>query len=290
MIPEYINEQAVEFANIPKLDPRYKASVHLEDTEDEVFWNAMLQQVQPGDYYFISHSRSQKGNDTTGCEQCLKYVGCLSKLFFVCVDSDLRNLVGEKQYSADEFVAQTYAYSWENHLCHVPEMQQRFKDVCPIPKQEFDFSLFLSYYSEVLYRALVMLVHEEKHGNKDFFKKLIAVLPKQYKSSNISKNGEPYCEELKTKLAELEKDLGKPDLKEVENQLKEMGVTSENAYMYMRGHEIYDLVRSIGAALGRGVVKDFEKEILQTNFATAVYPEAQKVKKDLTSILRKKDE
>ena len=286
MIPKYIQEQAVYYANIPKMDPRYKASVHLEDVEDEMFWNAMLQQVLPGEYNFISHSRSKKGNDTRGCEQCLKYVGCLSKLFFVCIDSDLRNIVGKNQYSAEKFVAQTYAYSWENHLCHAQELQQRFIDVCAAPKLKFDFLQFLSCYSKVLYRALELLVHEEIHGNKDFFKKIISVLPKQYRSSNMLNNGEPYCRDLMTALDELEKQIDTSDLSNVEQLLQNMGITPENAYLYMRGHDVYDLIRNIGEKIS----ENFEKDVLQKSFATSGYPEIQKVNDDLRTILKTEDE
>ena len=49
--------QAKYYASI-SLMGGYVASVHLEDKEDKLFWNQLLQYVVPGEYYFVSSSRS----------------------------------------------------------------------------------------------------------------------------------------------------------------------------------------------------------------------------------------
>ena len=108
-------EQAQFFANVPLMQNGVVASVHLEDGDDKDFWNAMLQIHHPGRYYFITHSRSPKGFDTKGCEQCLKYRPYLSKRFFICIDSDMRYLLQEQDIDAANYICQTYTYSWENH-------------------------------------------------------------------------------------------------------------------------------------------------------------------------------
>ena len=46
--------QAEYFANIPILDKTYRASVHLENEKDEMFWDTMLQECRPGKYNYIS--------------------------------------------------------------------------------------------------------------------------------------------------------------------------------------------------------------------------------------------
>lgn len=286
MSARYIEEQALDFANVPLLDRRYKASVHLENMEDELFWNRMLQMVQPGEYNFIPASRSAKGNQTSGCEQCLKYVGYLSKWFFVCIDSDLRNLVGEKIYTAKDFVAQTYFYSWENHLCHVPELQQRFEINCAIPKRPFDFSAFLIKYSAMLYRALLLFLHQKKVGNKDFMGKILSVFPKQCVTNNLENDGEGYCAELGASLAKLEKELGNPDFTEEMRACSIAGVTPLNAYLFVRGHDVYNLVASIGKTICKERGVSFERDILKTDFPTSGYLELETITQDLRNILQ----
>lgn len=45
-----IEQQALDFANVPIIQRGVRASVHLEDWEDVLFWDTMIQRVQPGRY------------------------------------------------------------------------------------------------------------------------------------------------------------------------------------------------------------------------------------------------
>lgn len=68
-----LRNQAIYYQSIPLLQRDIVASIHLEDKEDEHFCNSVLQKVAPGHYFFISHSRNDNNQDTTGCKQCLAY-------------------------------------------------------------------------------------------------------------------------------------------------------------------------------------------------------------------------
>lgn len=92
---DWIRKQARLYRNLA-LTGRYQAVVHLEDKEDETFWNTQLQNVSPGRYRYLYYSKSDKGMDTRGCEQCLRFKPYLTNRFFVCIDSDLRLLRGDK--------------------------------------------------------------------------------------------------------------------------------------------------------------------------------------------------
>lgn len=96
--------QAEYFANIPILDKTYRASVHLENEKDEMFWDTMLQECRPGKYNYIYFSKSELGNDSKGCKQCLKYKNHLSRNFFICIDSDLRHLSREQGIDSAHFI------------------------------------------------------------------------------------------------------------------------------------------------------------------------------------------
>lgn len=75
--------QAEYFANIPILDKTYRASVHLENEKDEMFWDTMLQECRPGKYNYIYFSKSELGNDSKGCKQCLKYKIIFPVIFYL---------------------------------------------------------------------------------------------------------------------------------------------------------------------------------------------------------------
>ena len=53
----------------------------------------------------------------------------LTDSFFICIDSDLRLLRGEEGLSAVNHIAQTYAYSWENHLCESSHLSKGMEQI-----------------------------------------------------------------------------------------------------------------------------------------------------------------
>ena len=69
---DWISKQAKLYRNLA-LTHRYQAIVHLEDQEDERFWDYQLQHVKPGRYRYLYYSKNNNGTDTRGCEQCLRF-------------------------------------------------------------------------------------------------------------------------------------------------------------------------------------------------------------------------
>ena len=87
-----IEEQARYYQNLPLRDRSVKAVVHLEDAEDELFWNHQLQKASPAAYHFLAYSKNDKGNEAHGCEQCLRYKSFLTSRFFIFLQ-DLSKVV-----------------------------------------------------------------------------------------------------------------------------------------------------------------------------------------------------
>ena len=152
---DWIRKQARLYQNLAQT-MRYQAVVHLEDKEDESFWNYQLQSVKPGRYRYLYYSKSKKGTDSRGCEQCLQFRPYLTDRFFICIDSDLRLLRGELGLVAANHIAQTYTYSWENHLCEAVHLSERKDKV--ITNADFDFQTFLYSFSKIVYKPLLYLI------------------------------------------------------------------------------------------------------------------------------------
>lgn len=225
-----IEEQARYYRNIPLRDRRIKAVVHLEDDEDKLFWNNQLQKAFSANYHFITYSKNEKSNDVRGCEQCLRYKAYLTKNFFICIDSDLRQLKGEVGLTADNYIAQTYAYSWENHFCEAKHLQSRFAEF--VPKAEFDFNVFLQELSKVVYEPLLYLVHYSQSSelNQQWnITKFNACLPLQPKREELANNGSAYTEHVKLLFEEALQNLQQP-----ENMINEH-LDEANAYLHIQG-------------------------------------------------------
>ena len=277
-------EQARYFANVPLMQSGVVASVHLEDGNDKGFWNAMLQTRHPGRYYFITHSRSPKGYDTKGCEQCLKYRPYLSKRFFICIDSDMRYLLQESNLDAANFICQTYTYSWENHYCESSALQQRFEKQCPNKVATFDFSAFLSELSKALYKPLLLLLYCLKNDKPDFNLRMFsACFPNQCKRVELADNGKSLIERI-TK--NFEQHLNSQFAKSIDfdaeaSYCNALDVNEENAYLHVRGHNIFDLVAYIGDLLCRGTSVSFKNDVLTNELPPQDYWQIKKLASDI---------
>lgn len=277
---DWIRKQARLYRNLA-LTGRYQAVVHLEDKEDESFWDAQLQNVSPGRYRYLYYSKSDKGTDTRGCEQCLRFKPYLTKRFFICIDSDLRLLRGDKEHVAANHIAQTYAYSWENHLCEATHLCERTNRLLS-QQIDFDFLSFIDAFSKIAYRPLLYLVHYSAHDNLNRLwniSKFNACIPLQPKRSELEDNGKKYLEDVKQRFD-----------KAIANLAEEPGdvasVTEANAYLHIQGHQLYKLVLHIGTLLckGRGVA--FKTDILDSEINTAGYEEIESLQNDLKVILK----
>lgn len=274
-----IEAQAEYFANIPIIDRTYKASVHLESEEDEMFWNAMLQKYRPGKYYYIYYSKSESGSDSKGCKQCLSYKGYLSPNFFICIDSDLRYLSQEQGIDSTHFILQTYGYSWENHYCYAEKLEKSWKKKCPEIAQVFSFSHFLNEFSYAIYANFLHFLTMRKRGfKKDFpLRCFDEPIPRQCNSCELTENGKGIICKIRT------------DFPYVNVQdrayFQHLGMNEKNTYLHIKGHTLYTLIKSIGNHLCHRSGINFEKEILLDSLQTTGYWEMDKIGEDIVSLL-----
>ena len=284
MEDEY-ERQAMYFANLPLLDRKYIACVHLEDNDDKRFWSEMLQSTRKGDYFLITHSKSQKGNDTTGCVQCLKYRPFLSRRFFIAIDSDVRYPNKEADLDASHYIAQTYAYSWENHYCEARALQLRLKTAfeakgLPIT---FDFVRFMEQLSPLLFAPYMYVLYHSGAKVKEIFK----CLPTQVKRASITNNGQPLLQEIEHRIENLNLDYSVEDAAKWTEYLMHLGITPQNVYLHVRGHNLYSMIQSIGTLLCRGTNIAFTTDILQKNLLpNNTYWQLTKIANDLSQIVQ----
>ena len=277
-------DQARDLANIPILRRNVIACVHLEDKDDIVFWDAMLQNHRRGKYHYVTHSKSQSGKETSGSSQCLRFRPYLSRQFFIGIDSDMRYLMQEPDLDAAHFICQTYTYSWENHYCEAKTLQERFMEKCPEKVCKFNFETFLSAYSSVVFKPLLLLLYCLKNHKTDFTKRMFnACLPHQCKSEELADNGKALIERI---AKNIEPYMNTPfaksiDFKAESNYYRSLNVNEQNAYLHIRGHNLFDLVAYIGDLLCRGTSVSFKQDVLPPQS----YWQLKKVSSDISSII-----
>lgn len=254
------------------------AVIHLEDEEDKEFWDFQLQRVLPGHYHFVPRSKSEKGKDSSGCEQCLLYRPYLNNDFFICIDSDLRLLCNEYGLIPENYIAQTYTYSWESHCCEANHLQSRFKE--NVPESDFNFEIFLNEFSKIVYMPLLYLVYYKSNAlthlwNVKLFNRCIP-LPNKV---DLNDNCQMYLNNISQQFKIAIDTLQKPIDFNIEN------LTPDNAYLHIQGHRLYDLISHIGKLLCAGKKLDFKSKILNAGHQTSGYIEIEQVQADLSTIL-----
>lgn len=257
--------------------------VHVEDNDDIWFWQQLLAKYRAGRYKFKPATTNEKGNRNTGCTQCLKYRGFLSQKFFVCIDSDLRYLLDEA-ISAEDGILQTYTYSWENHCAFASQLQQTF-DKYTHKGKEFDFSVFLSGYSEVVYEAFLLMLYQLKNGLTEFDRdKFRTIISLQYRRGDEKNNGKQFLDRLSLDLQTATKNIKDTcgfNMADESVYYETKGLRKENVYLYVRGHCLYNSLVSIGKKLCEGTGMDFEQNILKNALAFEQYDAISRIKADI---------
>ncbi len=273
------------------------AAIHIENKNDEIFWGKVLHEAYPqGKFRFISASRSFSGNMTAGCTQCLQYREFLDQRFWIAIDSDYRYLTEECGIDANHYVLQTYTYSFENHFCYYKncqraidvareeEAKQQEKAMAPLP--EFSFEKFLKSYSYAVYPLLVWQLYLQEVGEDAFPQKVfhrILALPLGHRS--IYHNGDSVLRLLRERCSKLLKHLKQtyPDADTTwyEARCNAQGVHQDNCYLFVRGHQLYDLIVSQGSKFN----KHFEKE-LTSQLYFGEYDEISKIHRDILSMVQ----
>jgi hypothetical protein len=241
---EHYKQLALDYKNRAKLK-KCKAAIHLESDFDVIFWDKIFKYFSPQHTFdYVTYSKTAEGKKATGCTVCLKYhqLGCLSKDFFICIDSDYRYLLQEKNIDINHFIFQTYTYSLENHYCYPQNINNVFKKL-GLANNLFDFETFLETYSRTLYELFIYhLVSLAKDDNK-----FPAVAFNAFLNSHIPNRTEnEIILELQNRINDKLIDLKKiyPDVN-IENEKKkyqEAGLNNNNAYLYFRGHHVLEQV------------------------------------------------
>ncbi len=232
---------------------RCRAAVHVENKDDIVFWGQIFRYFCPKErFHFLSVSRNENGKMTSGVTQCLKYYRYLSPVFFICIDSDYRYLQQEKGINVHHFIFQTYTYSIENHYCFSGELDEICSRVTKEQNNLFDFRKFLSDYSRIIYDLFIwhlyFLNSDPTCFPKYSFNQYInaaACKP----APSIRDNGKHSLDELRRKVEgrvrHFHREYPSADLEFIREKYGKLGLMPETTYLFVRGHNVYDMVSCI---------------------------------------------
>lgn len=307
----YFTGLARRFASDAKMF-RCRAAVHVENKDDIVFWSAVLKHFCPGDrFHFLAGSRNEFGHETSGVTQCLKYFHTLGPDFFICIDSDYRYLLHEKGINAEHFILQTYTYSFENHHCYAEGLDDVCGRITRVPNRVFDFKRFLTDFSRIVYGLFIWHLYFLRTDPGCFtkydFNQYINMTSRKFPIS-VGDNGRRALEELEMKVKRREiyfsRKYPEVDLGFLQERYARMGLLPETAYLFLRGHNVYDMVtclcREVCGVLLKGEkrkrrtrnaiaalyknTRDIDVQ-LKRNISYGKYPAIRKLEEDIRKLL-----
>jgi len=288
---------------------RCDAAVHVEADQDQRFWDSMFHHFAPQrKLHFISHSRTWSGAQAAGVTQCLSFMPYLSKEFFICIDSDYRYLMQEKDINIKNFIFQTYTYSIENHYCAFQGLDFVCERATGQQNGIFNFELFLQRYSAIVLELFIWHIYSRSNFQLQFekweFQDLISIRHSG-PFPDINNNGEAELSILNArvqhKLSFLTREYPYAAIEPIRKRLNDLGVNTDNVYLFIRGHNMFDIVVSIGRKVCEELLEhrkdqqnndshkindlyagshDFENHV-KHNFSFGKYPEMIKIENDI---------
>ena len=232
----------------------------------------MLKHFRPGDkFHFIAGSRNEYGNETYGVTQCLKYFPYLSPDFFICIDSDYRYLLRERHIDVKHFVIQTYTYSFENHHCFADGLDDVCCRVTRLKNTVFDFNRFLTEFSNILYELFIWHLYFQnadpiRFSQFEFDHYLNLTTSRSYPL--VYDNGGRALDELRVRVERKLKFFGRKyphaNLEVVRQKYLQLGLTSDNVYLFVRGHNLYNLILLICKEVCKAVLRREKRNRMAT--------------------------
>ena len=242
---------------------RCRAAVHVENKDDIAFWSAVLKHFRPEDkFHFIAGSRNEYGHETCGVTQCLKYFDYLSPDFFICIDSDYRYLLREKKMDIRHYVMQTYTYSFENHHCFADGLDDVCSRVTHLKNNVFNFRHFLKEFSNILYDLFIWHLYFQNADPIRFSQMEFdgyITLSSSRSFPLVYDNGTRALDELRNRVERKTGFLGRrfpnADLERVRQRYLQLGLTPDNVYFFIRGHNLYDLITFVCKEVCKAILR-----------------------------------
>ncbi|MCH4183278.1 MAG: DUF4435 domain-containing protein [Prevotella sp.] len=253
-LKDHINSQYFEAANrLRSLYDRRKIVVYVESYDDVLFWRQVLGRFENNTRYFeimlpVRGSYLERGKKAA-IANMLSGVG---RDMIACVDADYDYLIQgatetSKLINENPYIFHTYVYAIENYQCYAPGLHDACVMVTLNDHNIFDFEKYLFDYSQAIWPLFVWNIWFYRGSHyMDFtitdFNKIIE--PGYFRINHPEEMINDMRRKIERKLRRLNKDypqfLDQKDA--LINDLNRLGVRSDNTYLFVQGHHLFDKV------------------------------------------------
>lgn len=233
---------------------RQKIVAYVESYDDIFFWRQILSQVETDKVYFevmlpTRAQRLERGKKAVLMQLLHNKVG---QHMIACVDADYDYLIQgatptSREIISNPYIFHTYAYSIENMQCYA----QSLHDVCVAvtlnDHSVFDMEKYMSDLSEAMFPLFVWSVWYYRTPNygkftiTDFLKIVETGSFAFANAGDIIKNVRRKAGKKMEQLQQLNP-TAHDSYARVKEDLKRLGVTPANTYLYIQGHHLFNKV------------------------------------------------
>ncbi len=232
-----------------------KGLVYIEDDSDQVFWEKFINLHFPNQYNVqasIIDRPSQRGK--RALEKL--YEGANKKvLIAVDCDYDLISPTANHEYSQflanNKFILHTYGFSRESALLDKHHINLFFKSIKHTIQHNADIESFLNKFSYIAFQGLVFFSNELNSGNtlgfiESNFHNCFNILGEKFVKDDLTLN-ENLLDIIENNLGSFFHQLDYTDEQtaQAESYLHSLNISTENAYRYISGHTVYNLISKI---------------------------------------------
>lgn len=216
---------------------RLQHVVLVEGRTDVHFWEQILERVASQQFKIFSYVNFPTENTTGGSSLKKHYLPYADRDLILCLDSDYNYLLGDQDL-ARPFVFQTYVHSVENFLCYAPSLSNILVLGTRTEQAVFDFESFLSRYSETVYHWLIcqLYLKQTTQNEPEHPPSFAFVTDPEIDLLELTQQTETHSAPL---FAAFEND---PEFQSFVTQLTDLGLTPQNAYLFVRGHDLLERV------------------------------------------------
>ncbi len=253
-LQDNINSRYIESAN--KLKPqsaRRRVVAYVESYDDVAFWRSVLQEFENEHVYFEimlpSRTSLGKGKKVALMNQLGERLG---ECMIACVDADYDWLMQgrtdvSKMICRNPYVLHTYVYAIENYQCYAPSLHTACVMSTLNDRHVMDEEAFIVEYSRIIWPLLVWNIWAYRYNRLQEFGLTAFCDTVSFHDINI-RRWEDELAQVRRKvnkyIARLYRRFpeGRKTYAPLRQELESMGLTPETAYLYMRGHTLFDNV------------------------------------------------
>lgn len=230
--------------------------VYVESHDDIAFWNYILQDYKTDkikfDIQLPSNDSLVKGKSKALERHTDLLTMGVGKRLIICIDSDYDYLHQDKTEQSrlvnkSNFIFQTYAYSIENLRCFSSSLHHVSVQTTNRSHDKIDFEELMKWYSKSIYPLLLWSIFLENSEDASFMRLThFCNFIKLGGKLNIYEKGVKHLENLAQRVTNQVHILETTfphhieNIKSLQQELTELGLNSENAYLFIQGHTLHD--------------------------------------------------